>query len=132
MKNKKKEDSVLYMYFPALGISMITLFVFAFISSLIVYSTANPTNNLEIAALATLISAAIASGIIISRFKGDGGFVVAGLSSFAVVLIMLIIGIIISGGKTAPSAFLNYGCYVGISMLSAYLGRKRGRARRRR
>lgn len=131
MKNNKNKDNILYMYFPALGISLVTLLILSLVSSMIIYAGENPTSNIGIASLATLISSAAVSGIIISRYKGNEGMKVAGLSSLATVLIMLIIGVILSGGKFSPSAFINYGCYVGISLLAAYLGRKRGKRRRR-
>ena len=131
MKNKKVGDSVLYTYFLSLGISVFSLLVCAFVASIVIYSGKDPTQGVGVASLITLILSAALSGIIISRISCEGGVKIAGLSALATVFIMLIIGVILNSGKASPGAFINYGCYVGISLLSAYLGRKRGRKRRR-
>ena len=132
MKSKKIKDSILKSYFTALGISVLTLLACAFVMAIIIYSGDDPTGGVGVASLAALLCSAAVSGVIISRFKGDGGTKIAALASLTLVFVMLIICMILGGGKALPSALMNYGCYVGASLFAAYLGRKRGGKRRKR
>ena len=129
---KKIKDNVLYLYLISLGVAMLCLAVVCLIMAAIAYSTNNPTANIGLASLASLVISAVISGITITRIKGDGGIKLAGLVSIAVVLILLLIALIMKKGSVLPSAFMNYGCYVGIFVLSAYIGKKRSGTRRRR
>ena len=131
MKRNKIVDNILYLFLLSLGISAGMLLICALIMAAIAYSGDDPTKNLGLFSLVTLILSAALSGAVISRLRGDGGIKFAGLCSIATVLLMLIIALITERGNIPGSAFMNYGCYVAISLLSAYLGRKREKRRRR-
>ena len=131
MKNRKIKDNIWCTYLIAVGIAMLTVLICSFVSALVLFSGNNPTDGIEIAALVTLLCSAVVSGVIISRFKGDGGVKFTAIASLGVILVMLVVGLILGGGKTIASAFMNYGCYFGASLFAAYLGRKRNGVRRK-
>ena len=131
MKNKKIADNALKAFLISVGISALALLATAFIMALVAYSTDDPTKNVALTALVTLILSALVSGVVISRIVGDGGTKLAALSSLALILILLLVGLIVKRGGVSSAAFMNYACFVGVSAIAAYLGRKREKRRRR-
>ena len=132
MKKNKITDNTLCLFLISMGIAAASLVICAFVMALIAYSGEDPTKKVATFSLLTLIISAAVSGIIISRMKGDGGVKLAGFGSLALMILLLVIALITEKGSVPPSAFMNYGCFVGISLLAAYLGRKREKRRKRR
>ena len=132
MKLKKTENNILLSFALSLGVCIATVVAVTFILALIANSSANSTENIPLFTLVSLVVSAAASGVMISRIKGQGGIKFTALVALTFVLILLLIAIIATKGAVPPSAFMNYGCYLGTSLLSAYLTRSRGKARRRR
>ena len=112
------------------AISVLLILLFSLISAVIVGSLDDPTKSVGLFSLATMLLSAAVSGVVSSRIKGEGGLKFATLVALAVVLIMLLVNVIISNGKVSGGAFMNYGCYLGVAALSAFLGRKRSGHRR--
>ena len=113
------------LFLICFAISVILILLFSLISSAIVGSLDDPTESVGIFSLGTMLIAAALSGIISTRIKGEGGLRFSTLVALSVVLIMLLINVIISSGRVSGGAFMNYGCYLGVVALSAFLGRKR-------
>ena len=113
------------------AISVLIILLFSLISAVIVGSLDDPTESVGIFSLATMLLSAALSGVMSARIKGEGGLKFATLVALAVVLIMLLINVIISAGKVSGGSFMNYGCYLGVASLSAFLGRKRNTHRRK-
>ena len=132
MKKKKITDNTLKSFLVSLGISALSLLAVAFVMALVAYSMENPTGNVALLSLVSLILSAIISGVVISRITGDGGTRLVALSSLALMLILLLVGLVIKRGGVSSAAFMNYACFVGVSALAAYLGRKSENRRRRR
>ena len=104
----------------------------ALIAAVIAYSSDDPTKSVAPSALATLAVSAAVSGIVISRMKGEGGVKLSGIASITLILLLFITALISGKGIVGPSAFMNYACYIGVSLLSAYIGRKKEGVRRKR
>lgn len=124
------QDSVAVSFLICFAISALTIILFSVISALILYSLDDPTKNLGAFSLVTMMLSAATSGVISARIKGDGGFQFAILVALAVVLVMLLINVIICAGKVSGGAFMNYGCYLAVAALSAFVGKKGERHRR--
>lgn len=106
-------------------------FTAAFVCALIISRTENPTGHIGLCSMIVLFITAAASGFATSRYKGDGGMLPAVLSSLLFALIVLIIGLVGGKGKLPLINVINLGAFMLISALSAALGRKREKKRRR-
>ena len=118
-------DSVAGGFILCFAISILLIVLFSLLSALILDGLKDPTKNIGMFSLGAMVLSAMLSGILCSRIKSEGGLRFASLVGLAVVLIMLLINVIISSGRVSLAAFMNYGCYLGAYILSAYLGRKR-------
>ena len=132
MKIKRTENNILVSFALSIGICIVSAAVISFILALVANSSDNSTENIPLFALASLLASAAVSGVIISRMKGQGGIRFSALVSLAFVLMLLLVSVIANKGAVPPSAFMNYGCFMGMATLSAYLGRKKDTKRRRR
>lgn len=133
LKGKKVNDSgVMKNFLISFSISVLVIVLLSLLSSLIVSGLEDPGGVIGIFSLGSLLISAVVSGVMSSRIKGDGGLKFATLVALAVVLLMLLINVILCGGKVSGSSFMNYGCYMGVAVLSAFLGRKRERHARHR
>lgn len=132
MKRQKILDNGLYFFLISIGTSIASLLLCAFSMAMISYSGNDPAKSIGIFSLVTLVLSAVISGVVITRMKGEGGAKFAGLSSLSLVLILFFVALIIEKGSVPLSAFMNYSCYVGISVIAAIFGKKREKRRRRR
>ena len=107
--------------------SALLILTFSFIVSLIVGALNDPTRHIGIFSLIAMLISALCSGIICGLINKDGGTGFAALVSLATVLIMLLISLIISGGRVTGGAFMNYACYVGVAVISSLLGKRHSR-----
>ena len=110
-----------------IGICIIILLICAFIMAIALTGTSNSSAKINVYSLAALIIAAALSGAVNSRLKGEGGVLHAFLTSLSTAVLMLAIGLIISAGRLSCGSFMNYACYIGVSTLTGYLGRKKER-----
>ena len=127
LKGKKyiKTDGGVLKFFVCLGFSALLMLVCSFIMSLIAAASSDPTGMIGIYSLIAMLLSAVGGGIFSVRMKGEGGTAYAVLVALGLVLLMLLNAVISSGGKVGGSAFMNYGCYLGVSALSAFFGKKR-------
>ena len=106
-------------------------FVTAFVLAIILSKTENPTGHVSLCGMVSLFVTAAVSGFVTSRYKGEGGVLPAVLSALFFALVMLLIGLICSKGKLPFINVINLVSFMIIGTLSAMLGRKRERKRRR-
>ena len=132
MHKRKRVNSggVAESFAICLGISTLLIILFSVISAVIAYMLDDPTRLLGLFSLASMLLAGIIGGICCARIKGDGGVRFAALVALAIVLLMLLINVILSEGRVSGAAFMNYGCYMGIYSLSAFLGKKTDKHRK--
>ena len=103
------------------AISVLAILLISFAFALVANGLEDSTGNLGIFSLVSLLLGAAIGGFASSKIKKDGALVFSALVALAVVLIMLIICAIMSG-KIGGGAFMNYGCYMGVAVFSAFLG----------
>ena len=113
-----------------LGFSAGMLVLVSLITALIAGTTENPGKITGILALATMIISAVAGGIFTVKIKSDEGLLYPLLVALSLVLIMLLIAVIVCGGKVSGGAFMNYGCYLGVYALASVLGKHKPARRR--
>ena len=131
LKRRTKETGSLGIFLFGIIGSALLIVLLSFVMAIIANSSDDPTSKIGIYSLLTLLISAAISGVAISRIKGEGGFGVAALTALTVALIMTFIGIIMSGGRLTLGCFMNYGCYLGVSVMFAYLGRKKEKRHKR-
>ncbi|MBQ8528881.1 MAG: hypothetical protein IJ459_04005 [Clostridia bacterium] len=119
-------------FLPCLGLSLLSVPVFTLIGAALASASEDPTAKVGLYSLLSLLLAAAVGGFIVSRLSGEGGIKIALLCALAVVMVMLLISVIVTGGAPSVSALMNYGCYLGVYALAAILGKRRGGKRRRR
>lgn len=130
-KRKFKKSGSKSLFFGALfalASFLISLTVFSIILSLL----KNPISLLGIFGIAAYLSSGAISGFVNSKLKGEGGILFAILSSLIVSGVFLAIGIIASGGKSAPALLMNVLCYLLVSALFAKLASLKKKKFRRR
>lgn len=112
-----------------LAISALIIIFLSVIFAFIANASGDPTGNLGLFSLTTLIVGAAASGFISAKIKKEGALIFSTLVALALTLIMLLVCVIMGGGVSL-SAFMNYLCYVGVAALSAFIGSREGRHKR--
>ena len=131
MKFKHTENNILRSFALALCICIASALGVSFILALVANSSKNSTENIPLFALISLVVSAMISGVSISRLKGAGGVKFAALVALTFVLLLLLITVIANKGSVPASAFMNYASYLGVTAVSAYLGRKKEGKRRK-
>ena len=110
-----------------LGISALAIIGLSFAFALVANGLEDSTGNLGLFSLAALLLGAAIGGFASAKIKKEGALVFSALVAVAIVLIMLII-CLIAGGNLG-GALMNYGCYMGVAVFSAFIG---ARERKRR
>lgn len=131
LKRKGLLSNNLGRFFISLGFSALMIVVLSFVFALVAGKLTDPTKNLAIFSFAAMLISAAAGGIFSARIS-EGKLSFSLLSSVAVILIMLIVCIIANGGKIPASAFMNYGCYMGVYLLASLLVKGSSKRRRHR
>ena len=127
-KHDQSGDSVKKMLLSAvisIGIFLAASLIAAILASFFYKSS----QDLGPFAFGALTISALCSGFINS---GRGGFKQAALAALLVTLLMLMCGIVSTGGAIGGGAILNYICFFVLSAAGAYVRTKRVRRRRRR
>lgn len=133
LKTKRGKDGGIFRDFIfCFGFSALTIVVLPLVSAVIANALDDPTAFLGIFSLVTMILAAIASGIFSVKFRRESTVGYSALVALSVVLIMLLLNVILSGGKISPAAFMNYSCYIGANALGAMITKHAGGRRRHR
>jgi putative membrane protein (TIGR04086 family) len=127
MKHKvtRKDKSSLKTILLSTVFSGAVLILIMLIMSFICYKTQDPVAPAGITSVLSLMLTAFISGFCITRYKGEGGVLCAVLSATLFVLILLLISLIIKGGKVSIYILLNYTCYVLISTLISFFASKK-------
>ena len=128
-KRREAPGSITVMLLGVLASAILTALL-SFIFSFIALSMANPDGAVGIFSIAALIITAAITGFTLSRVKGEGGVLLSTLSALLFTLILLLIGLIASGGALPLGCIINYVCFIAVSAISSLLGRRRGRTRR--
>ena len=111
--------------------SFCVLIVTSLIFSFILIGLKNPTGSIRTASLAVFLITASIAGFSVSRYKGNGGALLSILTSAAFIFILFAVTLISSRGKVSGGIFMNYICYIMISVFTAFLAGKRKKRRKR-
>ena len=132
-KRKKRKEAPTGVKLLLLGTLIMTVIFLALslLFSFIAYTTADPLYFIGLLSIAALMITAAASGFLEARL-GEGSVLTPFLSSLLFVLIMLLIGLIASGGAVPLGCIINYASFVALATLSALLGKKSLEKSRRR
>lgn len=121
--------------FAEIGISflrsVIVFLALSVVGALVVYFLKDPLGAADIASLVVLLLSGAISGFLNAKMTREGKLTVVGLSSLAFCLVLLLIGLIATGGGVTLRVFLNYLCYIGVSFLFGWLGSREESRRRR-
>lgn len=113
------------------GVMLIAFIVICAVASLIILSTDDPLAVIGIGSVIALLLSAVASGIIIAIRQREAAVLVSLLSSILFTMMLLIVGLAVSGGKIGGGIILNCFSYIALSLLSAFLAsRKKDRHKR--
>ena len=108
------------------------IFILSLISAMILNSLEDSTAGIGIFSLGTIVISALLSGLISVRLHRGENIGYSAMVALAVVLVMLLVNLIMSGGKVRLGAFMNYACYMGSYLLGALIANHSGRRRKRR
>ena len=121
----KKRQAPLAALLFGVSLSFSAIILVSFIASAILFNTKTPIGKVDVASLISLLVAGALSGFAISKKKGEGGIVTASICSATSIAIMLLISLISGSGNIGGKSFMNYVCYILVSVFFAFIGRKR-------
>ena len=122
-----KRSAKLSLVLTGVAVSVAALLLCAFLASIIAYSSGDPTAIMPALSLSALILAGVIPSAVTTRFCGPAWAIV---SAAVTVALILILALILSGGRIPSATLMNCGCYLGSSALTAALARKRPRRTR--
>lgn len=129
---KKGEKSGIKSLIFGVCISFFVIFLISFAAALILSGNKSAASLSGKITLPVLLISAGLSGFITSKYKGDGGIVTSLISSLVFVGICAAVALISKKGIIGGKLFMNYICYIPVSILFAYFGKKRVRRHKRR
>ena len=128
MKRKNRNyKSGTSKFIPSLLFCTFSYIIFSLIASFILLKTAESSRAIPLVSLVVFLLSGAASGIFITRYKGDGGIGLSSACFVTFIFILTLLSLILSKGKVSGGVFMNYLCYLLIGVLFSFLGRKRAR-----
>ena len=112
-------------------VSFAILFIASLILAGLIMTTSNPIGSIKTVSLAALLVSGVISGFVISKRKGEGGFLASLLSALIFVGIIFAISLILTKGNVGGVVLMNGLCYLLVSAFSSLLAKNRGRRHRR-
>ena len=129
-KSKSVGDTV-RIYAISFAMAILTVILLSLISTLILTCTDNPTANIGIFSLVVMLISSFISGFATAKIYEEGGLSFCALVALGVVLLMLLSGVIFTKGQVGGGAFMNYGCYFGVFMISSFIAVRMPKRRKR-
>ena len=131
-KHKRNEFGLTTLMLLGAAFAIAVLVAISFILSVISSMTKNPTALIGAFSLIALILSGAISGFVTSKVNGDGGMLVAILSSVISAFTILAIGLIWKGGAIKLSVPLNLLVFIAVSVIASLLGKKQPKRKKRR
>ena len=133
VKRRTQSDGKGKIYLIGVLLSIALLVITSFILAIALASMKDPSSMVGIMSLSGMLISGAVSGFTTCRIKGDGGFGIAVLSALTVTMIIMLLGIILGGGRLSGGTLMNCGCYMGVSSFAGFIGKRRpGHKRRKR
>lgn len=115
-----------------IAFSFLSLIISSFLISLMLSGMSDPIRYIGIASLIAFLISGAVSGLATAKYKGQGGVKSALISSLIFIAIIFLISLVISKGSVSGGIFMNYVCYIMLSLLTAALSSREKKHRRRR
>lgn len=119
-KSPQSKSSGITSLLLGILVNIVTLVATVFIFSLIAYATGDPLRVEKALSLAALLTGGAVSGFIVAK-KSEKAYTPA-LSLSASALLLLLLGITVSGGAPKIGSIINLALYVAIGAVSSKLG----------
>ena len=114
------------MFLICLAISALAILLISLCFALVANMSQDPTGNLGIFSLISLILGGAVGGFSSAKIKKESAVLFSTLVALAISIVMLIICIILNG-KVSGAALMNYACYMGVATLSSLFGAREKR-----
>ena len=124
-KHKRKELGLTALMLLGAAFALAVIVAVSFVLSIISSMTKDPTSLIGAFSLIALILSGAISGFVTSKVNGDGGVLIAALSSVISAFAILAIGLIWKGGAIKLSVPLNLIVFIAVSVIASLLGKKR-------
>lgn len=106
--------------------------IVSLIAGAILYATENPTASLPVVSLGAFGLSGLFSGFFLASRRKTGSVLLSVLTALTFALLLLLVGIILTGGHLSGRVMMNHLCYLLAASLGAILAGMRGRKPRRR
>lgn len=127
-RNMRTGSSAVCLLYSVL-IASLAFVLIALIFSVVAFCTDDPLSLIKPLSIGAILLSAIVGSLITARLYGVPK---AMLSALILTLVILLIGTIAKRGALEAGALINYGCYMAVSALTAYIAsRKPSRHARR-
>lgn len=131
-RRKRKEFGLTALMLLGAAFALAVIIAVSFILSVISSMTKNPTSLVGAFSLLSLILSGAISGFVTSKVNGEGGVIVAVLSSVISAFTVLAIGLIWKGGAIKLSVPLNLLVFIAVSVIASLLGKKQPKRKKHR
>ena len=111
--------------------SLLCIIALSFAISLILYKTSDPARYVALFSSLSLILTGALMGVVIPLIRREGGFAVSSLSALLASIVLIALGMVLSGGKLPLYCAINYAAFIATTSLTSALITKR-RTRRHR
>ena len=112
-----------------LGVCICLYLLFSLIGAAVLGGIDNPLGGMGIASMLSFFPPAFFSGILISKFKGDGGVITAAVSALVFVLVLFLCCVVVTHAKIPFSSLISYIAYVVLTVIGGLLGKSRAKRR---
>ena len=106
--------------------------ILSLIAGAILYATENPTASLPVVSLGAFGLSGLFSGFFLTSRRKTGSVLLSVLTALTFALLLLLVGILLTGGHLSGRVMMNHLCYLLTASLGAILAGMRGRKPRRR
>ena len=126
---RKRKNKLNPLWF-SLIVSLISLMILCFICAFILMRSENPSENLGIGTIMLFPICGSVCGLAGSLYKGENATKESLMASSICSLLLIVLGLILSGGRLSPSVLINSLVFILSSVIIAYLSRPKQRRRR--
>ena len=114
----------------ASAVMLVTVALSSLPVGLVIGMCDDPLSLIDIGSLITLLIGGATASLIIAKISPDKKFLTVSLSALLFSLIMTLVGLVATGGEVGARVFLNYLCYIGVSLLFGRIGMLEPKRRR--
>ena len=110
----------------------LSFLILALTASLILSKLKDPLGGSWLASISVLLMTGAATGFFITKYRGEGSFLLSFLCSGSFAILLFSIGMIACKGKIASVTAINLISYVAATVIFATLAKKKRKTRKRR